>query len=272
MESGKTNTLVIKTPEGIRFSLHLASPVTRFLAYAVDLACVMVASGILSGLIRLFGVLSVDLAQAMSVLMFFVLQIGYSIASEWYWRGQTVGKRLFRLRVINLSGMRLKSDQVVMRNLLRFIDMLPAFYLVGGVACLLSKRAQRLGDLAANTIVIRTPKILEPNLDQLLGGRYNSLRDHPHLEARLRQRVSPQEATIALQSLLRRDELEPAARVQLFAELANYFKTMVEFPPETVEGMPDEQYIRNLVDVLYRPRAGTSRDNSAKAQAVPPVI
>jgi len=39
MSSGRTNTLIIKTPEGIEFSLHLAGPITRFLAWAIDLGC-----------------------------------------------------------------------------------------------------------------------------------------------------------------------------------------------------------------------------------------
>jgi len=46
--------------------------------------------------------------------------------------------------------------------------MLPGPYLVGGLACLLSSRCQRLGDLAANTIVIRIPRVAEPNLDQFM--------------------------------------------------------------------------------------------------------
>ena len=133
--------------------------------------------------------------------------------------------------------------------------MLPAFYLVGGLACLFNPRAQRLGDLAANTIVIRTPPLVHPDLDQILPGKFNSLRAHPHLAARLRQRVAPQQAGLALQALLRRDQLETQARVELFEQLADYFQTLVEFPPDSTEGLSDEQYIRNVVDVLFRPRA-----------------
>ena len=132
--------------------------------------------------------------------------------------------------------------------------MLPGLYLVGGIACLLSRRAQRLGDLAASTVVVYNLKPAEPDLDQLLAGKFNSLRQHPHLEARLRQRVSPDEARLALQALVRRDELDPAARVTLFSELAEHFKSLVAFPPETIEAMPDEQYIRNVVDILFRSR------------------
>ena len=111
---------------------------------------------------------------------------------------------------------------------------------------------QRLGDIAANTIVLRAPRLTEPDLDQLLAGKFNSLRQFPHLAARLRQNVSPTEAGVALQALLRRDELDPHARVELFDELAAHFRAKVLFPAEAMDGVPDEQYLRNVVDVIYR--------------------
>jgi hypothetical protein len=150
--------------------------------------------------------------------------------------------------------MRLQFDQILTRNLLRAVDMLPAFYFVGGVACWLNSKCQRLGDLAANTIVVRIPVVAEPDLDQLLAGKFNSLRPYPHLVARLRQRVSPADASTALQALIRRDQFEPTARVDLFRELAEHFRLKVEFPKEATDGIADEQYIRNVVDVLYRSR------------------
>ena len=62
------------------------------------------------------------------------------------------------------------------------------------MTCLFSRKGQRLGDIAAGTIVIRNPVIAEPDMGQLLGGKYNSLARYPHLAARLRQHVSVQEA------------------------------------------------------------------------------
>jgi hypothetical protein len=109
-----------------------------------------------------------------------------------------------------------------------------------------------LGDIAANTIVIRSPRLAEPDLDQLLAGKFNSLRQYPHLTARLRQQVLPAEGAVALQALLRRDEFDPLARVELFAHLANHFRAKVEFPPEATDGITDEQHLRNVVDILYR--------------------
>ncbi len=250
--------LRIQTPEGIVFSYPLAGPIVRCFAWAVDFILISALTYGAGVLCLVAGVLSFDFAFALMIICYFSISIGYGVAAEWLWRGQTPGKRMLRLRVMDVNGLRLQFHQVLMRNLLRFVDMLPGFYAVGGAACLLNRRAQRLGDLAANTVVVHLPQHAEPDLDQLLAGKFNSLRQHPHLEARLRQRVSPEEARLALQALVRRDELEPAARVQLFAELADHFKSLVTFPPESIEAMPDEQYVRNAVDILFRTRGGDS--------------
>lgn len=251
----KINTLTVRTPEGIEFSLLLAGPVTRFLAWSVDLLVILAISKLLNIAFGLLGVFSQDLAMAANILGYFVVSIGYGICLEWYWHGQTPGKRLLRLRVTDVHGLQLQFSQVVIRNLLRFVDSLPALYLVGGAACLINRRAQRLGDFAANTIVVWNPRVDEPNLDQLLRGKFNSFRHYPHLEARLRQNVSASEAQIALQALMRRDEFEPRARVELFERLVSYFKDIVAFPPEATDGISDEQYVRNIVDALFCPKA-----------------
>ena len=248
----RTNTLLIKTPEGVVFSQTLAVPLTRFLAWLIDFMCV---AALLLGINLILGfvtVVSPEIGNAIALVFFFVIPVGYAMTLEWLWRGQTIGKRILRLRVVDAHGLRLHFSQVAIRNLLRVIDMLPAMYAVGGLAALFSRKAQRLGDLAANTVVIRIPKIVEPNLEQLGADKYNSLRSYPHLCARLRQRVSPAEASTALQAIIRRDEFDAAARVQLFDDLAAHFKSKVEFPAEAVEGIADEQFVRNVADVLYR--------------------
>lgn len=251
-------SLLLRTPEGIAFSLPLAGPVSRLLACGIDLACVSVASTLAGTLFRALGIVSVDLARAFMILAYFVISIGYGMAAEWFWRGQTLGKRLLRVRVMDAEGLRLSGSQIVLRNLVRTVDLLPAFYLVGGVSMLISRRGQRLGDLAANTIVVRAPREEEPDLAQVLGGKFNSLREAPHLAARLRQNVSPQAAAVALQALLRREELDPRARVELFGEIAAGFRALVAFPPDIAEAIGDEQYVRDVVDIVYRQSGETS--------------
>lgn len=260
---GKTNIHIIKTPEGIVFSQLLAGPVSRFAAWFLDFAVIAAINMIVTMFLTALRIFTGDIAAAAGALSYFVISLGYRFFTEWSWRGQTLGKKLLRLRVVDAEGMRLQFNQVVIRNLLRFVDFLPLCYLVGGITCLLNKNSQRLGDLAANTLVIHSPRITEPDLDQLLAGKFNSLRQYPHLEARLRQRVSPAEAALVLQALLRRDEFEPQARVELFRDLAAHFRAKVEFPSEALDGITDEQYLRNIADVLHRSRTGQKMEKLA---------
>ena len=179
----KTNIHVIRTPEGIVFSQLLAGPVARSSAWFIDLMVIMACMTALNYALILLQVISPDFARAMSALGYFVISIGYGALCEWGWRGQTIGKRMLRLRVVDAQGLRLQFNQIMMRNLLRFVDCLPGLYFVGGVACLMNRKCQRLGDLAANTIVVRYPRVTEPDLEQLLAGKFNSLRQYPHLES-----------------------------------------------------------------------------------------
>lgn len=262
-----TSELRIRTPEGVLFAYPLAGPITRCLACLIDIVCSGLISSVLVRIVRFFALIDPDLAAGLQLIVYFVVSVGYAIAFEWWWRGQTVGKRILRLRVIDAFGLRLQFHQVVMRNLLRVVDMLPAFYLLGGIVSLISVRAQRLGDLAAGTVVIRQPKTSEPDLEQLLAGKFNSLREHSHLVARLRQRMGPDEARLMLEALLRREEFEPAARVRLFGELAAHVKERVSIPGEVVEAMSDEQFIRNVVDVLFRTSAPSAALHTGPALA-----
>jgi uncharacterized RDD family membrane protein YckC len=247
-------SLLIRTPEGVAFALDLAGPGARMLALAVDVAMIAALTQASSMLLVFLSLVSPDLMQAAQIIAYFLFSYGYRILSEWRWRGQTVGKRLFGLRVMDEQGLKLKFSQLVIRNLLREVDFLPLFYMVGGAAMLATRNSQRLGDFAANTVVVQTVRLEEPRVEELVGGKYNSLREHPHLEARLRQLVTPHEAGIAVRALLRRDQLEPSARVELFAEIASRYRALVRFPQEATEGLADEQYVRNVVDIVFRAR------------------
>jgi hypothetical protein len=75
---------------------------------------------------------------------------------------------------------------VVIQNLLRTVDRLPATYFVGGIACVVNAKHQRLGDIAAETILVPNSQIGDLRATAVLAGKFNLFREHPHLEARLR--------------------------------------------------------------------------------------
>jgi uncharacterized RDD family membrane protein YckC len=221
----------------------------------LDWATVSAAWSVIAVPIALLKIASPDIAAMVGTISFFVLSQGYRMTAEWMWRGQTLGKRVLQLRVVDERGLRLTFSQVAMRNLLRFVDVMPIGYLIGGTAALLSARGQRLGDLAAGTLVIWEPRDPAPDLALLRSAKYNSLREHPSVVSRLRHAVTPGEARAAWQALARRDELEDEARVKLFAELSAHFRQVTPVPVEAVDGVSDEQFVRNIVDVLYVNRA-----------------
>jgi uncharacterized RDD family membrane protein YckC len=251
----RTQRWQVRTPEGVSFSFRLASPVLRLAALIIDWMIVSAGWSIVAIVLRLLHVVSADLAGALGFITYFLLSQGYRIAMEWLWRGQTIGKRILRLRVVDERGLRLAFSQIVLRNLLRFVDMLPACYLVGGVTALINRRAQRLGDLAAGTLVIWDPAEPTPDFAALKTGKYNSLRAHAPVVARLRQAVSPTEARVAWQALARRDRFDDLARVRLFGELAAHFKALTPVPADATDGVSDEQFVRNVVEVLFVDRS-----------------
>lgn len=250
--STKFHTQNIRTPEGVVFSLLLASPIVRMISWLVDALVIVAATMALRSLVGVFFVIHSDFAIALFFIISFTVTIGYGIALEWLWNGQTLGKRLMRLRVVDENGLNIQFGQIVIRNLLRFVDQLPLFYFVGGVTALINTRAQRLGDLAAGTIVIRQPRIGTPDVEEIGGGKYNSFSLHPYLEARLCSLVTPREASLAVSALMRRNELADQARVKVFSELAAHFKERVQFPPEVTDDISDEQFVRNVVCSVYK--------------------
>lgn len=258
--------LEIRTPEGIAFAIPLAGAAARFLAWLIDCAVYIGILSALAAIVAIIGIALPDFSTAFYLLGFFLLGHSYNIVLEWFWRGQTIGKRILRIRVIDIQGLKLQFTQVVIRNLFRSLDAMPLLYLAGGAALWISARHQRLGDLAANTLVIRQPRIDSPDFERAATQKYNSFEAYPHIEARLRQQTSPEEAALALEALLRRDHLEPGAAVTLFRELAAHFREKAAFPEEATFGLSDEQYLRNVVATLYGAARGKPRRPSAAGQ------
>ncbi len=244
--------LVIETGEGLSFSQLVASPLLRGLALFIDICVTQVILQFILMSLAVLALVSLDFYGAAFAIGQFVVMFGYWILLEWLWRGQTIGKRLFKLRVVDATGLKLMPSQVFLRNLIRPVDSLPIFYLVGGMVALLNPKGQRMGDIAAGTVVIREPVIRDPSFQTLESDKYNSFRDHPHLAARLRQRVEPEEALLALEALNRREKLAPEARLQLYRDLADAFRARCPFPETATLGLSDEQYVRNCLDLLFR--------------------
>ena len=159
----------IVTPENISFRYWLAGPSRRLPAYLIDVliqVMVVVSAGrvlgCVLGSVGLWGSFS-----GLFLVILFLVHWFYGGMLEAVWNGQTPGKRAMRIRVVTMQGQPIRAWQAVLRNVLRAVDAMPLaplalgmselalpLFMVGFVAASLNDRFQRLGDLAAGTMVV----------------------------------------------------------------------------------------------------------------------
>jgi uncharacterized RDD family membrane protein YckC len=142
----------VRTPEGVDLSLRAAGPVARSLAWAVDSLLRGALLGALAMGLAAFG----RLGMGLMMLATFAIWWFYPVVFEVNSRGQTPGKRALGLAVVHEDGTPIGWGASILRNFLRVVDFLPAFYLVGLAAMLIDSSFRRLGDLAAGTLVVYT--------------------------------------------------------------------------------------------------------------------
>ena len=160
--------LEVETPDHVALRYDIAGVGNRGFAAIIDfVAALLIFLGVNAAWLVLQGIVGVGpLRPFLGVfeLIAFMLGWSYFIVLEWLWEGQTLGKRLYGLRVITSEGSPPPFTAVMIRNLVRIVDFLPSFYGLGFLATVASSRSQRLGDLAAGTFVVRAPR---PRVDQL---------------------------------------------------------------------------------------------------------
>jgi len=140
----------VATPEGIELTLHLAGPVPRAMAWAIDLAIrIAILLAVMTGALQ-FGRAGWGVVLLAAFFVEWLLPAWF----EATWRGQTPGKRAMGLAVLNDDGTPLRWPGALTRNLLRAVDFLPFFYGIGLLAMLSNRDFKRLGDLAAATVVV----------------------------------------------------------------------------------------------------------------------
>ena len=212
----------IQTPENIEFRYRLAGPFRRFPAFVIDLVfrgLIIFAAWVLFVLTGsiLFGVsgfgVSTDVVVFVLLVFQFLLQWFYGAFFETYWNGQTPGKWLLGLRVISVDGRPINLSQAIVRNLLRLADLFPTG-IVGLVSMTVTQRFQRLGDLAAGTMVVENQVSWIPAHVKFEDSRVPSLAEHIPPDFRLSSTLAK---AIALY-VERRTHIPVGRR----AELANY--------------------------------------------------
>jgi uncharacterized RDD family membrane protein YckC len=243
------DTVTIATPEGVELELTLAGLGSRFVAALVDtllqgvviagLGLLLIGVEIFSGAPELGGV-----GVALFSVAAFLVWFGYHIFFEVLASGRTPGKRWSGLRVVRAGGHPVTFVASAVRNLLRVVDMLPAGYVAGCVSILVTRRNQRLGDVAAGTLVVRERRGREPR-PQYPSRR--ALAAPPPIRAEVAgwdvSAITGDELAAVRRFLERRDDLERAARDDLGRRLAERLRPKVAGAPD---GLAPEGFLERL--------------------------
>ncbi|MDO8329433.1 MAG: RDD family protein [Fluviicoccus sp.] len=191
--------LILETPEGVRLSLHLAGMVPRSLAFGVDL---LIRGGILIGLAMGLSKLG-NIGTGLFLILLFLMEWLYPVIFEVYFGGATPGKKMLGLTVMESSGLPVGWRSSLIRNLLRFADFLPFFYGFAVFSLLNTARYQRLGDLAAGTVVVWKQQPQE----------IPEFPDHPPVDPPVR--LTPEEQRSLIDFAARAGQLTPQRQLEL---------------------------------------------------------
>jgi uncharacterized RDD family membrane protein YckC len=152
------NRLLIDTPENVVLEAEIAGFGSRCIAALLDYLFVIVVMIVLyllfASALRNNTPDDPTVATGLFVLIQFLIISFYHLIFEFLWNGQTPGKRRIGIRVVQMNGMPMSASSILIRNLVRLFDFLPILYGVGLLVMFSTKHTQRLGDLAARTIVV----------------------------------------------------------------------------------------------------------------------
>lgn len=154
------DNVTITSIDNINIEFELAGLGSRFLAGALDtlfiLVPVIIAFISLGLSTSIFGEGFHNVMLAFAAAIVFLVIWGYHIFFEMVWQGQTPGKKIMGIQVLTTQGHHISLKESLIRNLIRSIDSLPIpFYLLAGLFMGFDDKRQRLGDMAAGTIVVK---------------------------------------------------------------------------------------------------------------------
>lgn len=241
----------ISTPENVDLHLELAGLGSRIWAAFIDFCLIYL---LIIGLVLIALVASILLEQSplsrdsktliyywviglSTILLSFSIQFAYFIYFEKIWNGQTPGKRIAQIRVIEANGQPVNTGSVIIRNLLRIVDT----YLglgIGIVFMIFDRNERRIGDMAGGTLVIRerSSDLLQRNLKLTADKPESSFIDAGQ--------ISPDEYHLLLDFLKRRQKMESGSRQRLAKKLDDYFRQKLN--PEKQENESSENFLEKV--------------------------
>ena len=243
----------VLTPDGSLVDVNPAGLGARFIALMLDTTLVMGGVGLLGGLTRLVLPFGIDFA-IMAFLDLFA-SMAYFCYCEMRMAGQTPGKKLLGLRVVDAQARKLVLAQSVVRNVARTLDFLPVFYGFGGMVALTDRMGRRLGDLAAGTVVVQERRGMSAPTFEVKPWSETSL-TRADVRRRALARLTLEEREFVFNVMDRQAGISAAARFDLFEETARHYRRRLQLPD--VEGLSSENLIR-IVAAALDDRSWTAR-------------
>ena len=232
----------ISTPEGVQLALPLAGIGSRFMALSIDylIAGVALLIAILAAL-ELGGDTAATIVAATAVL---AINVGYFTLFEVFGGGRTLGKRATALRVVTDGGGQVGLRASLIRNILRVLELALFFYAPAIVSVLATKNNQRLGDLAAGTLVVRDTK-----LETVVSAAQTAPVSSERYASWDVTGVGEEEAGAVRSFLERRYQLRPGARRALAEQMAGRLRPLVA---GAQHGLGDEAFLEHLAAAKAR--------------------
>jgi uncharacterized RDD family membrane protein YckC len=259
--------VLFETPENVQIAYRTAGLGTRFCAWIIDSIFVAIVAIVLFIVVPILaaamGVALDNVGQRLGVrrpisqddvrLYFFAvvmlaLQLGsllYFITTELLVRGQTIGKRACGLRVVKADGFALDAGSVLVRNVFRLIDQIPAFWIVP----LLSGRSQRFGDMVAGTLVVAETQDRIGDLRAKLMER-DSPESRFRFDAAMLNRTKPTDVEALERILERWPSLNDRQRTLLLDRMVEPLAKRLAAP--SPDAADRQEFLVELLSAIYR--------------------
>ena len=257
----------VVTPEAVVLDFRTATVASRLLAVSIDLAAQLGTIALLNaGLVTIVGDDGLGWVGIVILLfVYFLALFGYPVAMETLWRGRTLGKAAMGLRVVTVEGGPVRFRHAAIRSALMLVDyFLPPIGVTGVLSILISKRDQRLGDLAAGTLVIRERMAALPPTAVTFPPPPGFEAYASSLDA---SGLSEEQYRVLRSFLLRRHAMTSEARGRLAGRIANGVSRTLRHSPPPMVGA---ELFLACVAAAYQRRSAADGSRPVATPAPPP--
>jgi uncharacterized RDD family membrane protein YckC len=243
----------IVTPEAVRLEFEPAGVATRMLGFFIDLAVQLAA---LLALFVVVGLLSSDLSESAAVIItvigLFLVIFGYPIGSEALWSGKTLGKAALGLRVRTREGAPVRFRHSAIRGSIGFVEIYLLLGVPATISILVTRDSQRLGDLAAGTLVLRERTAQAATASPFTF--YPPPGWEPYAASLDVGAMTADQYGLIRGFLLRANEMTPSARSHLALRLANPLAEVLHHQPP--QGVHPESFLHCAAAAYQRRHGG----------------